>query len=215
MKIEIKLAYLISLTTLSAYAADMGSTPSELSHVAIKNSPSFTAYAGIDGKTPQSWNEVANKILFYNKGAEYYQLTNFYLAAILLAGKIWPTSEHYYQAAKFTDMELQKQIREKDYPRQALELAHQNKDKVRSDWNNINLGMMAQAVYQKFLQHEDLKKLLIDTGNNVLIEDAQEKDKFYGAGPDYKGQNYLGRILMAVRAKLVGEKDQLTSNAVQ
>lgn len=61
--------------------------------------------------------------------------------------------------------------------------------------------LMYEIVLAKFSQHEDLKAMLLGTGDQVIIEDA-DSDPYWGWGCSFVGQNKLGRILMAVRSKL-------------
>ena len=69
-----------------------------------------------------------------------------------------------------------------------------------------------EGLTAKFSQNEDLKKRLLGTGNDILVECAV-KVRVWGIGlsmnyPDrhdmskWKGQNLLGYALMMVRAKL-------------
>lgn len=155
------------------------------------------------GKWAPALNSGA--IYFYTSGQPYYEFTNFQTGyPINLDGKQWPTTEHYYQAQKFTNKQLQEQIRTAATPRQAFDMARKNKSQERSDWRQVNLEMMLKAVRAKFNQHAKLKNMLLNTGNKNLIEDAGQNDAFFGAGADYNGDNYLGRILMHVRGELDG-----------
>ena len=190
-------AGVLSLISLSVVAADLG-----LSDAKIVNSPKYTEYAGVDDAVPQSWAEVANALLFYKKGCPYYEFTNFYAAPIVIGSQVWPTSEHYYQAMKFTNTAIQDQIRAAPTAREAFEIGQQYRGNVRSDWKAISLTTMGYAVCEKFRQNSVLAALLLATGTKVLIEDAKANDSFFGAGANYKGHNYLGRILMLVRVML-------------
>lgn len=60
---------------------------------------------------------------------------------------------------------------------------------------------MYEAVYAKFTQHDELKKLLLSTGYAILIEHTPH-DKYWGGGGDGSGKNKLGKILMKVRNEL-------------
>lgn len=40
-------------------------------------------------------------ILFYSQKKAFGFCSNFYHAAIQIEGRIWPTTEHYFQAMKF------------------------------------------------------------------------------------------------------------------
>lgn len=62
-------------------------------------------------------------------------------------------------------------------------------------------AIMYQVVYEKFSQHEDLGKVLIDTGTTPIVENALH-DPYWGWGSSQTGVNRLGKILMAVRVML-------------
>ncbi len=196
-------AGILSLISMSVFAADLG-----LSAANIKASSTYKQYVGVDDTMPQSWAEVANALLFYKKGSPYYEFTNFYAAPIVIDNQVWPTSEHYYQAMKFTNRAIQDQIKAAVTAREAFEIGQRHKDNVRPDWQSISLTTMGYAVYEKFRQNSVLAELLLETGAKVLIEDAKGNDSFFGAGGNYKGHNYLGRILMLVRVILGGSKAQ-------
>eukprot|EP01090_Pellita_catalonica_P009588 TRINITY_DN206_c0_g1_i2.p1 TRINITY_DN206_c0_g1~~TRINITY_DN206_c0_g1_i2.p1 ORF type:complete len:223 (-),score=24.25 TRINITY_DN206_c0_g1_i2:221-889(-) len=52
----------------------------------------------IDSISDQQDHDV---IHFYSKSDPYYEFTNFFDCPLTIAGKVYPTSEHYYQAMKF------------------------------------------------------------------------------------------------------------------
>ena len=60
---------------------------------------------------------------------------------------------------------------------------------------------MRKVVRAKFAQHEDLRQVLLATGDATLVEHT-EKDRYWGDGGDGSGRNMLGRILMEVRQEL-------------
>ncbi|MGE0010364.1 MAG: NADAR family protein [Candidatus Babeliales bacterium] len=166
----------------------------------------------IMGNQGTQWGGNADSIYFYVKDAPYYEFTNFYEQDIKIDGKVWPTSEQYYQAMKFTDNNLQEKIRQfksdaaGSGPRKAFDFAQKNKSSVRADWQQISLDTMRKAVREKFTQHKGLANLLLSTGTKTLVEAAGGNDDFYGAGADYNGKNWLGRILMEVRDELRQKK---------
>lgn len=43
-------------------------------------------------------------------GTEYRFLSNFYRAGIIIDGKYYPTSEHFYQSMKSTDVKVQESL---------------------------------------------------------------------------------------------------------
>jgi ribA/ribD-fused uncharacterized protein len=140
-------------------------------------------------------------ICFYSVNAEYGELSNFALYPITLKGKRWPTSEHYFQAQKFASARDQEEIRNANTPMLAARWGRDRKRKLRRDWERAKVGVMREAVEAKFRQHEELRALLLATGDATLVEHT-DNDDFWGDGGDGTGRNELGRILMAVRERL-------------
>ena len=68
----------------------------------------------------------------------------------------------------------------------------------RKDWEGVKIDIMRKALLAKFIQHDDLRKKLKDTGKRLLVE-RSPYDKFWGDGGDGSGQNWLGRLLMEIR----------------
>jgi ribA/ribD-fused uncharacterized protein len=84
---------------------------------------------------------------------------------------------------------------------QAARLGRDRKQKLRRDWESVKVGVMRVAVVAKFIQHEELRTLLLGTGDAKLVEHT-ENDSYWGDGGDGSGKNMLGRILMEVREQL-------------
>ena len=150
---------------------------------------------------------AASVIEFYSVNAEYGELSNFALYPIKLGGKVWPTSEHYFQAQKFVDPKDREAIRKANTPMLAAHMGRDRKRKLRRDWESVKVGVMREAVEAKFRQHDELCELLLATGDAKLVEHT-DNDDFWGDGGDGKGRNELGRILMAVRKRLRDEGEK-------
>lgn len=142
-------------------------------------------------------------IKFYSVNEPFGEFSNFALYPIKLKKKLWPTSEHYFQAQKFSGMPMENKIRKAANPMLAAQMGRNRKIKIRKDWESVKDQIMYDAVYAKFTQHEELKELLLSTGNAKLIEHT-ENDAYWGDGGDGKGKNKLGLILMKVRSALQG-----------
>lgn len=143
------------------------------------------------------------RINFYGSTLLYQEFSNFARFPIVIDGKVWPTSEHYYQAMKFnTDAEYMEKIRAEKSPAQAKFLASKKgcyPRKIRDDWELIKEDVMIKALCAKFSQHESLKKLLVETGDAILAEHT-ENDLYWGdGGAKGNGKNRLGILLMEVR----------------
>ena len=140
-------------------------------------------------------------IHFYSTGDEYGCFSNFAKAPIRLKGKVWPTTEHYFQAQKFAGTEREEEIRQAKSPMIAARMGRSRKHRLRRDWESVKEDVMYRAVLAKFTQHDDLRAILLGTGDAILVEHT-ENDSYWGDGGDGSGRNRLGHILMRVRAEL-------------
>lgn len=144
---------------------------------------------------------MADVINFYSTADEYGEFSNFAPYPVRLGGKVWPTTEHYFQAQKFQDDAQREAIREAKSPMIAARMGRDRKKKLRRDWESAKVGVMTEAVRAKFTQHEELRALLLGTGDARLVEHT-ENDDYWGDGGDGSGRNMLGQVLMRVRAEL-------------
>jgi len=140
-------------------------------------------------------------ILFYRTADDYGCFSNFAAYPIEIDGQEWPTSEHYFQAQKFLDSERRERIRRTPSPMIAARLGRDRKAHLRPDWEEVKLDIMRKAVRAKFTQHDDIRRVLLDTDNATIVEHTTN-DRFWGDGGDGSGKNWLGRILMEVREEL-------------
>jgi ribA/ribD-fused uncharacterized protein len=118
-----------------------------------------------------------------------------------MGGKQWPTSEHYFQAQKFEDVEHQEAIRKTKSPMIAARMGRDRKKQLRQDWESVKVGIMREVVRAKFEQHDDIRQVLLSTGDATLVEHT-ENDSYWGDGGDGSGKNMLGQILMEIREEL-------------
>lgn len=140
-------------------------------------------------------------INFYSVSDEFGEFSNFAPYPVRIDGVIWPTSEHYFQAQKFQDKEHQASIRKARSPMQAARLGRSRRRPLRKDWEAVKVAIMRIAVLEKFKQHENLRKLLLSTGDSKIVEHT-DNDSYWGDGGDGSGKNMLGRLLMEVRGRL-------------
>jgi N-glycosidase YbiA len=145
--------------------------------------------------------ETTAIVKFYSVSDEFGEFSNFAAYPIAIDDRQWPTTEHYFQAQKFEDAAYQQKIRKANSPILAARLGRDRRQKLRRDWESVKVGVMRTAVMAKFVQHEDLRALLLSTGDAKLVEHT-ENDDYWGDGGDGSGKNMLGRILMQVRESL-------------
>lgn len=134
---------------------------------------------------------------------EYAFLSNFYPAPLVWDGMRWSTSEHAYQAAKTLDVQQRQAIQALTNPAFAKRAG--KTVSMRSNWNDIKVGIMREIVHAKFEQNISLRQKLIATGDAVLEEGNTWRDRVWGICPPRSGQgrNELGKILMEVRTRWV------------
>ena len=143
-------------------------------------------------------------IEFYRVGDEYGAFSNFSSHPVRLDGKVWPTSEHYFQAQKFVGTGNDgyvEEVRKANGPMLAALLGRSRKVKLRRDWESVKDAVMRRAVLAKFEQHDDIRDLLLGTGDEPLVE-ATTDDHYWGIGTRGTGRNRLGQILAEVRTTL-------------
>ncbi|KHD07235.1 Swarming motility protein ybiA [Candidatus Thiomargarita nelsonii] len=141
-------------------------------------------------------------IYFYSSHDEYSEFSNFSRHGFTLDDKYWRTVEHYFQAKKFPGLPQEERIRTAPTPSKAKQLGRSRTSPLRADWEKVKDDIMRQAVLAKFRAHDVLKKRLLETGNENLVENAP-KDYYWGCGQDGSGKNMLGKILMETR-KILG-----------
>jgi ribA/ribD-fused uncharacterized protein len=143
--------------------------------------------------------ESPDMIGFYE--GRFYCFSNFASFAVVWHDILWQTSEHAYQAAKFTDPKIVHLIRDARSAHDAKQIAHQYNDRVREDWDQIKVYLMEDICLNKLRQHPFIAKSLLKSGNRVLVE-VSPKDDFWGWGPNKDGRNELGKIWMKLRDEL-------------
>lgn len=144
-------------------------------------------------------------VLFYGTRDTYGCFSNFSDHGFRLFGRSWPTAEHCFQAQRFAGTPYEEQIRRARSPKEAKRLGRTKGFPIRRDWDSIRIDVMRAIVLRKFLTHEDLRHLLLSTGDAPIAENARY-DFYWGLGADGSGRNMLGRILMEVREILRDEE---------
>jgi predicted NAD-dependent protein-ADP-ribosyltransferase YbiA (DUF1768 family) len=109
----------------------------------------------------------SNMVVIDSFRGEHGFLSNFYPAAVSYEGRLYPTTEHAFQAAKSLDPKEREDIRRAGTAGRAK---HMGKEvNLRKDWESVKYGIMLDVVRKKF-QHPELRERLLATGNTKLIE---------------------------------------------
>ena len=142
-------------------------------------------------------------------------LSNFYPCKIEFQGITYPSNEHYYVAMKvggdqmidgqFCTMNDCREMISKISTSGKVKRFGRTKIKVRKDWDDIKLKVMEYGLREKF-KHENLREMLLQTGDEKLVEGNWWHDVYFGSCSCPKcgnnGQNHLGKLLMKIRDEI-------------
>ena len=172
-----------------------------------------------------------SEVKFFGPGT-YKAFSNFYESPIKINGKVYSTTEHYFQAKKFDypgasprSKEYAEIIRKAKTPGMAKMMASQKPSyrfpwmrplsetiksyqdvKLRLDWEQVKEGVMMTALYQKFVGCEGVKPKplmkLLMDTGYSVIKEDSPYDSYWGVGKDGKGLNRLGVCLMYLRSMI-------------
>lgn len=145
-------------------------------------------------------------IPFYRANEKPYgAFSNLFRRPMEFEGRVYPTAEHAYQAGKARKDEVREWILSAPTPSLVAMAAHglYTWDIV-PEWSRIKFDRMRRVLSAKFTQHEDLKKLLLSTGNARLVEAGRTDNAVNRTWGEVngKGQNMLGVLLMEVREEI-------------
>ena len=127
------------------------------------------------------------EIKFYKVNDEYGFMSNFAPYPFSDGSRIWPTSEHYFQAQKFLVPHIQEKIRQIASPMDAALEGRNRQNPLRPDWEEVKNKVMLQALRMKFSQNPEIAKELLATGDAILIEHTQNDD-YWADGRDITGK---------------------------
>lgn len=155
---------------------------------------------------------------FYVRGEGHIPLSNFWIGDTIisppyLADDIdptdmdWATSEHFYQAAKFSALNDIEYVASASTPAESKRRGREHLKSFRPDWEAHMIPAMRQILSLKFAPHRPEADYLLGTGTALLIEGNDWNDRMWGAERDSfgnytLGHNWLGWLLMAQRSYL-------------
>lgn len=146
------------------------------------------------------------EIRFYRASERPYgAFSNLYRRPVELDGVVYPTSEHAYQAGKARKPAVREWLMSAPSPALLAMAAHGLYYwDIAPGWSTTKFDRMRRVLMAKFTQHDDLKELLLGTGNARLVESAtvdNEVNRLWGE-VNGEGRNMLGTLLMEVRQEL-------------
>ena len=135
-------------------------------------------------------------------------LSTFSAHPVGMHGLEYPTVEHAFQAAKFSDHDHREAIRRLATPKAARALGRKPHDSFigADQWRVKRVEVMETLTKRKFERFPELTKRLINSEPHVLNH-RTGWDGFWGDQARGQqigdGQNQMGHILMALRASLM------------
>ncbi len=150
------------------------------------------------------------EIRFYRASEKPYGVfSNLYRREIEFEGEVFRTSEHAYQAGKARKPEVKRWLMEAPSPSLLAMAAHGLYYwDVAPGWSKTKYDRMRGVLRAKYTQHQDLRQMLLSTGDARLVESAtvdNEVNRLWGE-VNGVGKNMLGVLLMELRGQLREEE---------
>jgi hypothetical protein len=149
---------------------------------------------------------AADEIRFYRASEQPYgAFSNLFRRQIEFEGDVFATSEHAYQAGKARKPEVKIWLMAAPSPALLAMAAHGLYYwDIAPGWSKTKFDRMRAVLRAKFTQHEDLRDLLLSTGDARLVESAtvdNPVNRLWGE-VNGVGSNMLGIMLMELREEL-------------
>ena len=153
---------------------------------------------------------TAAEIRFYRASERPWgAFSNLYRREVEFEGETYATSEHAYQAGKARKPEVRTWLMSAPTPALLAMAAHGLYYwDIIPGWSRTKFDRMRGVLRAKFTQHDDLRVLLLSTGDARLVESAtvdNEVNRLWGE-VNGQGRNMLGELLMELRASLRREE---------
>lgn len=150
-----------------------------------------------------------DEIRFYRASEKPYgAFSNLHRREISFEGETFATSEHAYQAGKPRKKAVRDWLMAAPSPSLLAMAAHGLYYwDVAPGWSTTKFDRMRDILRAKFEQHDDLRELLLSTGDARLVESAtvdNEVNRLWGE-VNGVGKNMLGVLLMEIREELQGK----------
>ncbi len=127
--------------------------------------------------------------------------------ALEIDGKVFPTLEHAYQCQRYTDRVIIEEIRKQRSPVLAWQTSSKYKHLQIPEFKDpqYKLKVMESLMRLKASQHEEIRRVLEESGNTPIVKHITTYppgDGFWDDGEDGSGLNHVGKIWMKIREDL-------------
>jgi ribA/ribD-fused uncharacterized protein len=161
-------------------------------------------------------HQSQNIIPFYGSGSNYKCFSQFSKCRFTIDGIEYNCAEQWMMASKARTFSgndnILAEILQNNDPAKIKGLGRRVKNYDEQIWGAVRYEVVVKGNYAKFSQNDNLKKILLETKDAILVE-ASPYDRIWGVGiskenPDiynpakWRGQNLLGKALMEVRKQL-------------
>lgn len=158
--------------------------------------------------------KITDKYVFFWDGI----YSQWYKSPMIIDNITYVTAEQYMmhqKALHFGDTEIAEEVMVTRHPADQKKLGRKIKNFDKTSWDKVNLQIVYKGNYAKYTQNEELKQLLINTGDRLIVE-ASPEDVIWGIGlhendPNidnpllWKGQNLLGWAITLVKQEILNE----------
>ncbi len=138
----------------------------------------------------------------------YIYFSPYTAHAIEINGVLYPTVEHAYQCARYTDKNIIDEIIKATSPVKAWQTSTKYKHLQIPEFKNdeYKLNIMKNLMRLKMEQHDEVRQALIDSGDLQIVKHIvtyPPGDGFWDDGTDGRGLNHIGKMWMEIRKTLV------------
>ncbi|MFT5849250.1 MAG: ribA/ribD-fused uncharacterized protein [Patiriisocius sp.] len=130
----------------------------------------------------------------------FHYLSPFSAHEVVLAGVVYKTAEHAYQALRMK-AEHRDRITVTTSPLAAWREAQHCKKEGLVDPRHDKDDLMEEIFRAKLDQHQDIEDVLRESGDRELRK-VYDTDYYWGTGADGSGENMMGKLWMKLRGEL-------------
>jgi len=166
-------------------------------------------------KIDMDYTETDKYIFFYNSFFSQWTMRK-----MIIDDVEFNCCEQFMMAEKaklFNDKDALEKIMKSSFPRDQKALGRRVSNFNKEKWNEVCREIVYNGNYAKFIQHNDLKLKLLETGDKIIVE-ASPFDRIWGIGlgekdercldpKKWRGTNWLGEAIMDVRNKIRKEEE--------